>query len=73
MENMADDSINREVEWRAPGWAIERWMDLMEDLLDLDMDSSEAMDLKDQIRCLPNFPPDTDEYTLITVVNTTVH
>ena len=68
-----DLPILSEVEWRAPAWAIARWIALMEDLLDLDMYSEEALDIKDQIKSLPNFPLNTDTQTLINIVNTTAN
>jgi hypothetical protein len=63
----------KQVEWRAPSWAIKRWAAIVETLEDLDEHSEEALTLRDEIRSLPNFPLNTTTSDLIYIVNTTIN
>jgi len=63
--------------WRMPQWAYNEFLALVEELDNWDPDSDYAMDLKDRIRSLPNFPYQAGEDDLIryeiTTVSSTVH
>ena len=59
--------------WRLPQWAENKFVRLMDELQPLAADEDQAYALRDEIRSLPGFPPNSESYSLIRREITTIH
>ena len=64
--------LPREILWRLPKWANERFIELALQMDKLEPDSDNAYAIRDEIRSLPNYPREATELDVIYREITTV-